>query len=203
MEKTTYEVTSKEGYLGARAWTGSNYRRLYGAELSKVLRAEFKKNSLKGVTVSCKTYTGGQSVSIKFKPQKADFIPLEDYLDKKLSNGINFFQFVSSWIDYHGARLTAEDCYRLPEGEKNQLYVQLCLEHYNKVFEPSTHGTTLVLSRNRECKFHDVFTPAYLKKLLFVKTIVDSFNYDESNSMADYYDTGFYTKYYVVPWQKK
>jgi len=49
-----------KGYLGAVRWDGikSNLH-LYGAELSKEIRGALKEHGIKGVSVKCKTFSGG------------------------------------------------------------------------------------------------------------------------------------------------
>jgi hypothetical protein len=78
-----YEITTREGYMGAIAWDGSNSRRsdLYGAGLSKAIREALKGDGIKGVTVSVKTYTGGQSITLKITATPRDYLELAEYID--------------------------------------------------------------------------------------------------------------------------
>lgn len=44
----------------------------------------------------------------------------------------------------------------------------------------------------------------YGKELFeYVKELADSFNYDDSDSMTDYFDTGFYLDLAIGKWTKK
>ena len=44
---------------------------------------------------------------------------------------------------------------------------------------------------------YKMFSDAFVEKLYKVKEIVDSYNFDESNSMVDYFHRGFYEHYSV------
>ena len=60
-----YFTTATDGYMGGIETIGSIYasgKRLYGAELSKAIRAALKENGIKGCTVACHTFAGGDDV---------------------------------------------------------------------------------------------------------------------------------------------
>lgn len=52
---------------------------IYGAELSKAIREELKRQGIKGVSVSCKTYTGWQHITVKVKAAADDFATVDRY----------------------------------------------------------------------------------------------------------------------------
>lgn len=109
--------TISEGYLGATRWDGNKSGKyLYGAELSKAIREELKAQGIKGVSVSCKTFSGGQHITVKVKTMADDF---------------------------------AEDT-------------------------------------------ADGYTEAFRAKLDRINAVLDAYNYDDTNSMVDYFDTNFY-----------
>ena len=57
-----------DGYLGGGSIYGSKSNHyLHGADLSAAIRADLKKAGIKGVTVRCKTYTGGQNLTATVK----------------------------------------------------------------------------------------------------------------------------------------
>jgi len=45
--------------------------------------------------------------------------------------------------------------------------------------------------------YKDVFSPNFRNKLKLIKQVVDSFNYNDSNAMVDYFNRGFYEDYYL------
>ena len=71
-----------DGYLGATAVYGAKSREyLHGSDLSAAIRADLKAAGIKGVTVSCKTYAGGQSVTATIKTTPADLVTLDEYVN--------------------------------------------------------------------------------------------------------------------------
>ena len=196
METNEYTVTTREGYMGATAWDGCNsHRHLYGASLSKAIREEIRRNKIKGITVSSETYSGGQSLKIKMKVSEEDFIPFDEYRAKKLEC-INFAQF-GDWFWHKGRRISCWDCSNLPDEERYALYDACIKEHYDRLHNLDRYGEDL-LPRRLDL-YRDRLAPQFLKKFELVRKIVDSFNYDESNSMVDYHDRGFYETYTIVP----
>ena len=70
-----------DGYMGALRWDGNkSNQHLYGSDLSKAIREELKRQGIKGVSVSCKTFSGGQKLTIKVKATAADFIGRDEYI---------------------------------------------------------------------------------------------------------------------------
>lgn len=58
------------------------------------------------------------------------------------------------------------------------------------------HGYT----QHGDCE--EAVTPEAFRVISKVKTFVMSYNYDDSESMIDYYDRGFYDWYYIGKWNK-
>ena len=196
-----YSVKETEGYMGAGGWEGCNSSRkgLYGAGLSKAIREEFRKNGIKGATISCETYPGGQSVRIKLKVSEDDYVPFEEYRLKKWEC-INFIQFGDSF-DYHGRKIDAWSCSHLPIKGRYSLYEKCLVEHYRKIHElDPKYG--LDIDKRYLGLYEDRLSQAFLDKVRFVKKIVDSFNYDCSNAMVDYHDKGFCDTYTLIPAKK-
>ena len=74
--------TISDGYMGAYRWDGNKSRlHLYGSGLSKAIREELKAQGIKGVSVSCKTFTGGQEITVKVKAAAEDFTDREEYIN--------------------------------------------------------------------------------------------------------------------------
>lgn len=202
--KSDYTITTKDGYMGAIAWDGSNSKKhLYGAELSKAIRADFKKCNIKGVTISSKTYSGGQSIIINITPTGNDFISYDDYYKSKMEN-IYFGRF-GFWLrdpethkDYQSEYLHLE-----PQEVQDRIYKAAVKEYYESFLQGSDLNKHIFDgTKNEEFygkSYTDIFQPAFLEKLQLIKKIVDSYNYDDSNSMVDYFNRGFYESYYLKP----
>lgn len=205
MPKSEFSVTTKDGYMGAIAWDGSNSRKgLYGADLTRAIRADFKKCGIKGVTISKESYSGGQSVYIKITPTAADFIPFEEYRNTKLERPCwhNFINGVRDPLTNKWYR--TDDIQFMPAGEEKDRLFELSIldtyEYYTKgcdLNEYHFYGDDSDVYYGRS--YADIFTPAFLDKLRLMKKIVDSYNYDDSNSMVDYFNRGFYEHYRLNP----
>lgn len=69
-----------DGYLGATAVYGAkSQEHLQGSDLSAAIREDIKRSGIKGVTISCKTYAGGQSITATIKTTEADMVSLDEY----------------------------------------------------------------------------------------------------------------------------
>ena len=70
-----------DGYLGGGAVYGSKSNKsLYGADLSAAIRADIKAAGIKDVTVKCKSYSGGQSITATIRTSPADYVDEADYV---------------------------------------------------------------------------------------------------------------------------
>lgn len=70
-----------DGYMGGGAVYGSKSNKaLYGADLSAAIRADIKAAGIKGVTVKCKSYSGGQSITATIRTSAADYVDEADYI---------------------------------------------------------------------------------------------------------------------------
>lgn len=174
--------TISEGYLGATRWDGNKSGKyLHGAELSKAIREELKAQGIKGVTVSCKTYSGGQHVTAKIKITEADMISREQYIaDYTISTS-------RAWIydDKSGECIHIDKYYKLDGAEKER--IRQAAAEYD--YKQAAHGQDInQYSIDRET----AYTADTLRKLHRVKAIIEAYRYNDSNSMVDYFDTNFY-----------
>ena len=174
--------------MGGIAWEGNHSNEpLYGASLTKALREAFKKCGIKGVTVRSHSYSGGQSVYITITPFDGDLLTLDEYVKAS-----SLFDFHSCGYvrdpenDYREVLLqTAENG---PKEEYDRLLRAVAKNYYDRVVE----GNSI---NERYFDEEKIFTDQFKKRLLAIKRIVDSYNYDDSNSMVDYFNRGFYEHY--------
>ena len=170
-----------EGYLGATRWDGvRSHEFLYGADLSKAVRQELKQRGIKGVTVRCSAFSGGQELTVTIKTSESDFIPFDEYKGRKTA--LDFFSEGHVWV---GSRFVTLDHYNdmTPE-ERTALRDELASETYKH----EKLGDCLQYSYER-C---DSFTDELKSRIRKVKTVIDAFRYDDTNSQVDYFDTNFY-----------
>ena len=183
-----YGSTFKDGYMGGIAWEGNHSNEpLYGASLTKALRDAFKKCGIKGVTVRSHSYSGGQSVYITITPFAGDLLTLDEYVKASSLFDFQSFGYVRDpENDYREVLLqTAENG---PKEEYDRLLRAVAKNYYDRVVE----GNSI---NERYFDEEKIFTDQFKKRLLAIKRIVDSYNHDDSNSMVDYFDRGFYEHY--------
>lgn len=182
-----------DGYLGGGSFHGSkSNRHLYGAELSKAIRDDIKAAGIKGVTVSCKTYSGGQTITAKVTTTAEDIIPEDDFVATYTVSG-SF-----GWVDYtdeDGARQTVHitDFCTLPD----DLCERIRIEHARREYVRD-YATKCNINHFHIDKYTG-FTAKGADKLERVQSIIAAYRYDESNSMVDYFDTNFYYDIVTIP----
>lgn len=178
-----------DGYLGGGSIYGSkSHRHLYGSDLSAAIRADLKAAGIKGVTVRCKSYAGGQSITATVK------VDPDGYAERAAF--IAGWKFpCSSWGyapelgNIHGERFYAMD--DATEQERIRQTVA--------AYEYDTKTTT-----RQSINHYYLADVAYLTastrcKLQQVNDIIAAYRYDNSNGMVDYFDTNFYYDIDVVP----
>lgn len=187
-----YQIQTRPGYLGAIAWDGSNaHKGLYGADLSAALRQAFKTVGIKGVTVSCKTYTGGQNVGIRVKASASDFVTMAEFVA-----GAKWTDFTRcGWVyDFDlGRDVRSDDAWNW-DSDKIERQTRKLAEREWKRYTGEKFDFSY-----RNAADYRIFTPAFMAKLQLIRQVLDSFNYDDSNSMVDYFDRGFYETFQIIP----
>ena len=192
MVNEKYGVEKMENGYTFSAWQGTNsHKFLYGSELAKAIRQAFKECKIKGCTVSSKTYSGGQSITISITPKQSDFIPYAVF-ENKCFECINYMRFGDWLYDENNKAYHYDVVYSLPQEQAHHLYKLAIKRHYQRYIE----GCTL-----NEYHFEklEVFTEEFKKKLLDIRQVVLSFNHDDSDCMTDYFDRGFYEHYNLKP----
>lgn len=169
-----------DGYMGGGAFYGSRSSEfLYGSDLSKAIRAALKSGGIKGVTISCKTYSGGQSIIATIKTTVTDFISKKEYID-------NYEIKPSfSWIWTGKENIFRDTYYSLTNEEQENIRRAAATANYEKAL----NGIDI---NHYYIDQYSEFTPEFLEKIKTVNYIIKSFNYDESNPMVDYFNTNFY-----------
>ncbi len=179
-----------DGYLGASAvYGGKSNKHLSGSDLSAAIRADLKAVGIKGVTVRCKTYAGGQSITATATFTPTDMVTLDEY--------ISTYRVKASY----GRLPTADhpegihvNTYFAMEGEEQEATRRAAAEwEYHRAATTERTINKYRLDDTAE------YTPAFLDKLNAVNKIISAYRYDDSNSMVDYFDTNFYYDIKVKP----
>lgn len=169
-----------DGYLGGGSYYGSkSHKHLYGSDLSAAIRADIKSAGIKGVTVKCHSYTGGQNIIATVKVSPADYISHDQFIE-------NYeIKYSQCWIYYGDSCESIHvDKYFSLDGEERERIRIAAAEREWK--EHTTKEKDVRLS------WVDYLTDAAMKKLQAIDSIIAAYRYDNSNGMVDCFDTNFY-----------
>lgn len=189
-------VVVTDGYLGGGAIYGAKSNRaLYGADLSAAIRADLKAAGIKGVTVSCESYSMGQTIHATITIERNDLTEAPT-ADPNRYYLCELERILYRWNYWHigGESVTLEQFQQMTEEEKTAIALQYQREErekYGKRRDLNTHRT--------EPKDCPEFTAAFLAKINRVLAIIQAYHYDASNSMVDYFDTNFYYDLHTKP----
>jgi hypothetical protein len=173
-----------DGYMGATRTDGVNSSKyLYGAELSSAIRNHLKAANINGVTVSVKKYAGGQSITAKIKTTAEDLIDFETFKN-------NFKIETNRWLCYFDdnnqvADVHSSTYFELTAAEQKELKNKVAYFEYQKALNGQD------INYFHFDKYPE-YTESFMNKIRNVNEIIKSYNYDDSNSMVDYFDTNFY-----------
>lgn len=168
-----------DGYMGGGSVYGakSNHH-LYGSDLSAAIRADLKKAGIKGVTVKCHSYSGGQTITATIKTTESDYISWEQFLENYRIKGS------TAWIYMQGGEYIHSDKYWAADaGEQERIRLAA-----------AAHAWEYNTTREQDVRLSWVnwLTAETMKKLQAIDAIIAAYRYDNSNGMVDYFDTNFY-----------
>jgi hypothetical protein len=155
----------------------------HGSDLAKIIREELKNRGVKGVTVRSRRVTYDTGITITVKASAEDFASVEEFQKRKpfalfecdaLRHGVFTGQ---KWI-YSGEWETLTDEEKQIAYNNYSIYT-ICKEH-----EFSTY--------HRERKNFPELTTKFWDKLNKIYEISNQWNYNNSDSMTDYFDIGYY-----------
>lgn len=168
-----------DGYMGGGSYYGSkSHKYLHGADLSAAIRSDIKAAGIKGVTVKCHTYAGGQSLTATVKVSADDYISRDEFI---AAYQIKYSQY---WIDCVNGESVHVDKYFSMDGEERERIRLAAAAHaweYNTTREQDVRLSWV-----------DWLTAETMKKLQAIDSIIAAYRYDNSNGMVDYFDTNFY-----------
>lgn len=186
-----------DGYLGAIAVAGAKSdRRLYGSELSAAIRADIKAVGIKGVSIRCSSYSGGQSISATVTATAADLVSGAEYIANYRPSP------AQSWVYFEdGACVHIDDYWRLWNNQSCS-HDETDIPEIQQRAGRNAYITATEAGRHSINQYHinkyTEYKPAFLDKINAVAQIIANYRYDDSNSMVDYFDTNFYCNLTVV-----
>lgn len=189
-EKTEGATVYTDGYLGGGAVYGSKSNlHLYGADLSKAIREDIKRAGIKGVSVRCKSYSGGQSIGVTVALRPDEFVSLAEYVGKYEITPENTWIYTGNgepiFVDYYFGQLSAK--------EQQETRVAAAEYAYERMTTRENRVNEFYIDEETQ------FTPETLEKIKTIQAIICAYRYDESNSQVDYFHTNFYYDIYTKP----
>lgn len=194
-EKTEGATVYTDGYLGGGAVYGSKSdKHLYGADLSKAIREDIKAAGIKGASVRCKSYSGGQSITVTLS------LPMSAYVTKEQFAADYRVPTSSDWIYYEDEDGKSQTIYidkyysrEISAEEQEKIRISAALYKYKREAESENDLNVYHLDK------YNVYTAETIEIIKKVQAIITAYRYDESNSMVDYFDTNFYYDIHTKP----
>lgn len=186
-----YTVAS-DGYMGAIKTTGSKSAvYLRDAELSKqirlalqeVLAPELSKSDVK---VRKESYSMGRCIHITLRLDKNKYAPTRDEFKQIVVDNVKRHRY--TWIvDGNGATTHADNYWKMDESERHKTEQataeQQAIWNYNQ--------DTISINQYNIDK-EDMLNDDGKEIVRVAVQVINAFNYDDSNSQVDYFDTNFY-----------
>lgn len=187
-----YTTEASDGYLGAIKTTGSKSQLYLGdAELSKqirqalqaVLAPELSKSDVK---VRKESYSMGRSIHITLRLDKGKYAPTREEFKQIVVENIKHQRY--NWIQNGDGKEVFHDTYwSMTEDEKRKA-------------EQATAEQQAIWNYDRDTvdinHYHidkeDMLTEDGKEIVMVANQVIRAFNYDDSNSQVDYFDTNFY-----------
>lgn len=169
-----------DGYLGGGSYYGSkSHKYLHGADLSAAIRSDLKAAGIKGVTVKCHSYTGGQNITATIKVSESDYISKDDFI---AAYEVKYSQY---WITYgdNGECIHVDKYFALEGDEREQIRLAAAEREW-------TQHTTK--EQDVRLSWVNWLKAETMNKLQSIDSIISAYRYDNSNGMVDYFDTNFY-----------
>lgn len=190
-----YTTTASAGYMGAIKTEGSkSHKYLYGAELStevkkalqEVLSPELKKSQ---VRAKIKTYSGGQHLTITLVLDKSVYAPNIEEFKELVKDRVKRLKYNWIWKTENGvySQVFHQEYYKVTDEERRNIEDATAAQMVNFEFNQNE------LNINHYHINDEIMLNDKGKEILkTANTVILAFNYDDSNSMVDYFDTNFY-----------
>lgn len=197
-EKTEGATVYTDGYLGGGAVYGSKSdKHLYGADLSKAIREDIKAAGIKGASVRCKSYSGGQSITVTLS------LPASAYVSAKQFAAEYRVSTSFCWIAYEDEdgkiqTIHVDKYYSREISAEEQEKIRIAAAKYAYKREAESENDLNCYHLDK----YKVYTAETMETIERVKSIICAYRYDKSNSMVDYFDTNFYYTICTKPMSK-
>lgn len=179
MNNTNTKVEPRFNYT-QHAWEGNKYRKnegLYGASLAKAIRQELKEKLPQcKFSVTKETYSGGQSINVSL--MSANFNPFNELTEEVMEK--------------------IEDNCRRMFGQFWEQRLEDSISNFrNTTTKDKYHQVNQYYVKDDVCLTEEA--KSVINQAL---NIINSYNFDDSDSQIDYFHTNFYTHMSIGKWDK-
>lgn len=158
---------------------------LWGADLAKAIRTDLKKRGVNGCTVRAGKSTHTTTITVTVKADSSDFASLEECQERYTQSHFECDLQSHNDLFINGRWFTYNEYSALSDDDKVKAYIDYLITRIDKFNE---------FSRYHHDRHKDswMLTTNFYNKLLAVYKIANQWNYDNSDSMTDYFDVGYY-----------
>ena len=187
-----YTTEASDGYMGATKTTGSKSQvYLRDAELSKqirqalqaVLAPELSKSDVK---VRKESYSLGRSIYITLRLDKSKYAPTRDEFKQMVIENIKRQRY--NWIQNGDGKDVFHEAYWGMTDEEKRKAEQATAEQ-QAIWN---YDRDTVDINHYHIDKEDMLTEDGKEIVRAANQVIKAFNYDDSNSQVDYFDTNFY-----------
>ena len=187
-----YTTVASDGYMGATKTTGSKSQVYLGdAELSKqirqalqaVLAPELNKSD---VRVRKESYSMGRTIHITLRLDKSKYAPTRDEFKQIVVDNVKRHRY--DWIQNgDGKEVFHEAYWEMTEDEKRK--AEQATAEQRAIWDYGRDTTNI---NHYHIDKEDMLTEDGKEIVRVANQVIKAFNYDDSNSQVDYFDTNFY-----------
>lgn len=195
-----YTTEASDGYLGAIKTTGSKSQVYLGdAELSKQIRQALQnvlapELSKSDVRVRKESYSMGRTIHITLRLDKSKYAPTRDEYKQSVIDNVKRRKY--TWIRTEDGKDIFHEAYNnMTEDEKRK--VEQATAEQQAVWNYDRDTTDI---NQYHIDSEEMLTEDGKEIVRVANQVIKAFNYDDSNSMVDYFDTNFYYNL-MVEWK--
>lgn len=189
-------TVTTDGYMGGGAVYGAKSGQyLYGADLAAAIRSDIKAAGIKGVTIRCESYSGGETIHATLTIDRADLTeaPTADPTRHYTCDFERLLIKYNYWT-VDGEQVTYKRFCEMSEAEQTAT----ALKYHAEQRERFANRQSLN-QYHTDPEDNPELSAAFLAKVQKVIAIITAYRYDESNSMVDYFNTNFYYDLHTKP----
>ena len=187
-----YTTEASDGYMGATKTTGSKSQVYLGdAELSKQIRQALQgvlapELSKSDVRVRKESYSMGRSIHITLRLDRSKYAPIREEFKQIVIENIKRQRY--NWIQNGDGKDVFHEAYWGMTDEEKRKAEQATAEQ-QAIWN---YDRDTVDINHYHIDKEDMLTDDGKEIVRVANQVIRAFNYDDSNSMVDYFDTNFY-----------